>query len=68
MNYFKLKTLGHTVIMGRKIIYPFPKNLDHYQIGENIILTTKKNFIAPKCKIFNSLENSIIYCQKNEKK
>ena len=32
MNYFKLKTLGHTVNREEKIIYPFPKNLDHYQI------------------------------------
>ena len=67
MNYFKLKTLGHTVIMGRKNYISIPEKFRPLPNRENIILTTKKNFIAPKCKIFNSLENSIIYCQKMKK-
>ena len=67
MNYFKLKTLGHTVIMGRKNYISIPEKFRPLPNRENIILTTKKKFIAPKCKIFNSLENSIIYCQKMKK-
>ena len=63
MNFFKEKTLGHTVIMGRKNYLSIPSKFRPLPNRENIILTTQKKFTAPKCTIFNSLEKAIKYCQ-----
>ncbi len=68
MNYFKEKTFGHTVIMGRKNYLSIPDKFRPLPNRENIILTTQKEFTAPKCKIFNSLEKSIEYCRTMKKK
>ena len=68
MNYFKKKTLGHTVIMGRKNYISIPEKFRPLPNRENIILTSKQNFTAEKCRIFNSLESSITYCEKMKRK
>lgn len=48
MNYFKLKTLGHTVIMGRKNYISIPEKFRPLPNRENIILTTKKKIYCTK--------------------
>jgi dihydrofolate reductase len=68
MRYFKEKTLGHCVIMGKKNYLSIPQKFRPLPNRENIILTTKKNFNAPKCKVFNTLEKALEYTKsRNEK-
>ncbi|OFY67038.1 MAG: hypothetical protein A3H98_08860 [Bacteroidetes bacterium RIFCSPLOWO2_02_FULL_36_8] len=60
MKYFKEKTLGHHVIMGRRsyqsIMELFGKPLSK---RINIILTHTKNFLAPDCIVVNSPEEAL---------
>ncbi len=68
MKYFKKKTLGHSIIMGRKNYLSIPKKFRPLPNRENIILTTNKNFIAPECKIYYSLEEALDYIKSTQKK
>lgn len=56
LAYFRKMTLGKPILMGRKtfesIGRPLPKR-------ENIILSSKKDFTAPGCKIFHNLEKAL---------
>ena len=59
MKYFKEKTLGHFIIMGRKNYISIPEKFRPLPNRENAILTTKEKFVAPGCLIFNSLESAL---------
>ena len=61
MNYFKTKTSGHCVIMGRKNYLSIPEKYRPLQNRTNIILTNNPNFKAENCKVFNSLEKALKY-------
>ncbi|HTW97024.1 MAG TPA: dihydrofolate reductase, partial [Candidatus Methylomirabilis sp.] len=55
MKHFVQTTRGHTVVMGQKtyeglFVKPLPNR-------KNIVLTLDKNFQAPGCEIFYSLED-----------
>lgn len=56
LRWFKQKTYGHTVIMGRKTYESIGRILPG---RENIIITGQKNYSAPGAKIFNSLEEAL---------
>ena len=53
MNFFKKKTLGSTVIMGRKNYLSIPEKYRPLPNRYNIVLTRDKSFIAnePVCLV-----------------
>jgi dihydrofolate reductase len=58
MKHFVQTTKGHTVVMGQKtyeslFVKPLPGR-------KNIVLTWDKNFQAPGCKIFYSLDEFLV--------
>tara|TARA_B100001758_G_scaffold244151_1_gene255077 strand:+ start:688 stop:1206 length:519 start_codon:yes stop_codon:yes gene_type:complete len=68
MNYFKTKTNGHSVIMGRKNYLSIPEKYRPLPNRTNIILTRNPNFKAEKCKVFDSLEKALEYSKLNIEK
>lgn len=60
LKHFKEKTLGHTVIMGRKtfesIGKPLPKR-------KNIVITKNKEWKHKSVETFDSLDKAIKYCE-----
>ena len=65
--FFKEKTIGQIVIMGRKNYDSIPHKYRPLKNRENVILTKNKNFRAKECKVFHSFEEYISF-YKNEKK
>lgn len=63
LKYFKAKTLGHHVIMGRKsyesIGRPLPKRT-------NIVVTRNLFFIASNCLITHTVEEALALAQEND--
>lgn len=61
LKFFKEKTLGHAIIMGRKtfesIGRPLPKRL-------NIIVTRQKNYQPEGTLVFADLIEALAHCQK----
>lgn len=55
MRYFREKTLGKTVVMGRKTLESFPdkKPLPN---RKNIVITKNPNFKCENTEVFNSLD------------
>ena len=68
MKYFSNITRNHTVIMGRKNWESIPKKYRPLPNRTNIILTSKPNFKAEKCKVFDSLEKALEYSKLNKEK
>ena len=68
MNYFKKKTSGHCVIMGRKNYLSIPEKYRPLPNRTNIILTKNLNFKAEQCKVCNSLEKALEYSKLNGEK
>jgi dihydrofolate reductase len=56
MKFFKETTSGQIVVMGRKNYDSIPTKYRPLPNRENVILTRNKNFKAPGCIIFNSIE------------
>ncbi|MBL7873990.1 MAG: dihydrofolate reductase [Cyclobacteriaceae bacterium] len=68
MKYFMQTTKGHHVIMGRKNYDSIPEKFKPLPGRTNIVVTHKKDFIAPDCIVVNSLEAGIdLAKQANEK-
>ena len=63
LQYFKKRTLGHTVIMGRKTFESIGKPLFK---RKNIIITNNPLFTADGCIIANSLKNAIALAQPDD--
>lgn len=63
LAYFKKKTTGHTILMGRKtyesIGRPLPNRL-------NVILTKNKHFTAEGCIVVHSVEEALALMNKKE--
>jgi dihydrofolate reductase len=59
MKYFMQTTKGHYVIMGRKNYDSIPEKFKPLPNRTNIVVTRKKNFIAPGCIVVNSLDEGI---------
>lgn len=52
LKYFKEKTVGKVVVMGRKTYESLPVKPLKNRV--NIVLTTDKNFVAPDVRVVNS--------------
>ena len=59
MKYFKDKTMGHCVIMGRKNYNSIPDRFRPLAGRTNIVVTRQKNFSAPGCIVVNSIEQAL---------
>jgi dihydrofolate reductase len=62
LQYFKRKTTGHKVIMGRKTYESIGKPLPN---RENIILTNNTEYVSPGCKLIHSIEE-VLHDEKND--
>lgn len=56
MRFFKEKTTGHIVVMGRRNWDSIPAKFRPLPNRENVVLTRNMNFSAEGCSVFNSLE------------
>ena len=68
MKFFKDKTKGHHVIMGRKNFESIPHKYRPLPNRENIIVTRSKEYKAEKCLVTNTLEGAIEIAKKNNEK
>jgi len=59
LKYFKEKTKGHTIVMGRKTYESIGRPLPN---RENIVLTRDKSFKADGVKVIYSFEEALIMC------
>ena len=59
MQFFKDKTLGTSVIMGRKNYESIPEKYRPLPKRENIVMTRSKNYDAPGSRVVNTLEEAI---------
>jgi dihydrofolate reductase len=59
MKYFRETTKGHAVIMGRKNYESVPEKFKPLPYRVNIILTHQKDFVAPGCRVVNSIEDAV---------
>ena len=66
LEYFKEKTVGHTIIMGRKTFLSLPSVLPE---RDHIILTKNKNFLYehPRVKIVHDIDNILDEYKKDDK-
>ena len=56
MKHFRRLTLGKTVLMGRKTFESLGKPLEQRQ---NWVLSRDRNFLAPGCRVFASLDAAL---------
>ena len=66
MNYFKEKTLGHHIIMGRKNFESIPHKFRPLRNRVNIIVTRNRDYTAKDCIIATSIESAIDYSKSNK--
>ena len=59
MKFFMKTTTGHHVVMGRKNYDSLPPKFKPLPNRTNIVVTRQRNFEAPGCKVFHSLESAI---------
>ena len=62
LKFFKAKTFGHPIIMGRKTFESLGKALPGRL---NIVITRNKNFSAPDCIIVTGLADALEAAKKN---
>lgn len=63
LAYFKKKTTGHTIIMGRKTYESIGRPLPN---RKNVILTRDKQFSAKGCMIIHSIDDALSLMNENE--
>lgn len=61
MKFFKDTTQGQIVVMGRKNYDSIPEKYRPLPNRLNVILTRNKDFEAPDCLVFHSLEDCLSY-------
>jgi len=66
MQFFRETTTGHIVIMGRKNYESIPERFRPLPGRENAVLSRSKDFTAPGCLVFHSLEECLVH-YKDEK-
>ena len=59
MKYFREKTMGHCVIMGRKNYDSIPLKFRPLHGRTNIIVTHQNNFSADGCIVVNSVDEAL---------
>lgn len=60
LKFFKEKTIGHSILMGRKTFESLTKPLIKRR---NIVITRNYNYKADNIDVANSLEEAIGYCR-----
>lgn len=63
LKYFKNKTSGHAIIMGRKTYESVGKPLPNRR---NIVITRKKDYSVKGIEVCHSLEEALNLCNPNE--
>ena len=63
MKFFKETTKEQIVIMGRKNYDSIPEKYRPLANRLNVVLTRNKDFTAPDCLVFHTLEESLDYFQ-----
>ena len=64
LKRFKALTTGHTIIMGRKTFEALPKGA--LPNRRNIVITRQKDYKAPGCDVFTTIEDALNSCEKDE--
>lgn len=59
MKFFKDKTLGHPVIMGRKNYESIPERFRPFKDRLNIVVSSQKDFEVPGCVLVQDLKSAI---------
>lgn len=65
MKFFTETTRGQIVVMGRRNYDSIPDKYRPLPHRENVVLTRNKDFSAPDCKVFNTLQDCLEH-YKNE--
>lgn len=60
MKYFKDKTIGKTVIMGRRTFESLP-NKKGLSNRTNFVISSNNSYVAPDCYVMNSLDEALFY-------
>ena len=63
LQRFKRMTMGHPVIMGRRTYESMGKPLPH---RDNLIVTRQKDYVAPGCLSFQTVEDALDWCRLGE--
>jgi dihydrofolate reductase len=66
LKYFREKTTGHCVIMGRKNYESIPEKFRPLSNRLNIVVTRQKNYSAPGCTVANSIKDAINSAKQQE--
>lgn len=65
MKFFREKTSGHMIVMGRKTYESFPKPLKNRL---HIVITRQKDYkVAEGVKVFSDIEKAINFCKTQTK-
>jgi dihydrofolate reductase len=59
LQFFKEKTLGHPVIMGRKNYESIPLRFRPFRDRLNIVVTRQRDYDAPSCFLVQNLSDAI---------
>lgn len=68
MKFFKEKTLGQIVVMGRKNYESIPERFRPLPKRENAVLTRNEDFKAEGCKVYHSLNECLIAYENEEER
>ncbi len=63
MRFFKEKTLGHPVIMGRKNYESIPEKYRPFKDRLNIVVSSQNDYSAPGCVLFQDLTAATEYAK-----
>lgn len=66
MKFFKEKTFGHPVIMGRKNYESIPEKFRPFKNRLNIVISRQDNFSTPGCVLVQDLIEAIEVAQQDE--
>ncbi len=66
MKFFKEKTFGHPVIMGRKNYESIPEKFRPFKNRLNIVISRQDNFSTPGCVLVQDLIGAIEVAQQDE--
>jgi dihydrofolate reductase len=66
MKFFKEKTFGHPVIMGRKNYESIPEKFRPFKNRLNIVISRQDNYSAPGCILVQNLTEAIEVAQQDE--
>ncbi len=65
LEYFKQKTLGHMIVMGRKTFESFPEPLKNRL---HIVITRQKTYeVSRGVEVFNTIDSALGFCETRTK-